>query len=318
MELRLLRSISGTVSLVRRFGSDPKPCRSFFVDKINHPMAAPPLNNVGCPTKTKLLKKNEDDFICPINLNLPVDPVVAEDGNVYERQAIEDYIKSMEGKEITSPLTRQKMGNKLTPALQTRNAIETLVENGAITGDAAEDWKKRLNAVDHKKNRLLERANAGDMRAMKQVAFNYGQGQNGFGEDRKESYNWYQKASEDGSVIGMSKVGEYLLHGIGVDKDIAQGMMYLGMAEGRGSDFAAGVLGIHLAFGPRYGVPIANKAKARKLLEKALSGDCLCKCMDAQAKQYVQKKLDELNLEFNSLATNLSESCTKSTLDGSG
>ena len=41
-------------------------------------------------------KKTVDDsaseFLCPITQELPIDPVTAEDGRVYERQAIETWL----------------------------------------------------------------------------------------------------------------------------------------------------------------------------------------------------------------------------------
>ena len=35
-----------------------------------------------------------NEFLCPITFSLPVDPVMAEDGNVYERSAIVDGSRS--------------------------------------------------------------------------------------------------------------------------------------------------------------------------------------------------------------------------------
>lgn len=55
------------------------------------------------------------DQICPITHERFVEPVVAEDGNVYERTAIEDWFaKSKEnGLIVFSPISRQPMGTKL-------------------------------------------------------------------------------------------------------------------------------------------------------------------------------------------------------------
>ena len=40
------------------------------------------------------------DFVCPITLCLPIDPVVAEDGKIYERSAI---VKWLDEKEAVAP-----------------------------------------------------------------------------------------------------------------------------------------------------------------------------------------------------------------------
>ena len=44
-----------------------------------------------------------------ITCELPVDPVVAEDGHVYERSAIEEHIRT-KGAELKSPMTGLSMG----------------------------------------------------------------------------------------------------------------------------------------------------------------------------------------------------------------
>jgi len=47
----------------------------------------------------------QDVLVCPISLQLFQDPVVAEDGHTYEREAIIEWIR-LNG---TSPLTRQTL-----------------------------------------------------------------------------------------------------------------------------------------------------------------------------------------------------------------
>ena len=54
------------------------------------------------------VEKFTTHLLCPITLELPVDPVVAEDGNVYERNAIEAQLKVR----LKSPLTNEPMGTK--------------------------------------------------------------------------------------------------------------------------------------------------------------------------------------------------------------
>lgn len=244
------------------------------------------------PTKRRK-KDPADDLICPINLNLPIDPVMAEDGRVYERSPIEQYIKSEQSKgvQLKSPITKEPMGSRVFPAIQTKNTIETLVENGVITGPAANDWKQRIKQKN-KMDDLLEKAGQGDLEAMEDAACNYDQGNNGFPEDNKQAYKWYEKAFQAGSVLGMTKIGELLVLGIGVEKNTSKGLVYLGMAEGRGSDFAAAKLGMWMADG-NHGLP-GDKAEGRRLLEKALSGQCWYECMGEEAKDEAQAKLVEI------------------------
>lgn len=59
-------------------------------------------------------------FICPITQEVMVDPVIAADGNCYERSAIEQWFMNKD----TSPMTNQRLDNKtLIPNHQLRSAI---------------------------------------------------------------------------------------------------------------------------------------------------------------------------------------------------
>jgi hypothetical protein len=59
-------------------------------------------------------------FLCPITQELMDDPVVAADGNTYERAAITQWLATHD----TSPMTNARMTHKeLTPNLAVRSAI---------------------------------------------------------------------------------------------------------------------------------------------------------------------------------------------------
>ena len=73
------------------------------------------------------------DLVCPITQELPFDPVMAEDGKIYERNAIVEWL----GRERTSPVTRARMGTRIIAAVQTKNTIDTLIKSGAIEGELA-------------------------------------------------------------------------------------------------------------------------------------------------------------------------------------
>ena len=59
------------------------------------------------------------NVLCPITLSLPIEPVMAEDGNVYELTAIQTHLNNRK----TSPVTNMAMGNKLIPAPHVTNII---------------------------------------------------------------------------------------------------------------------------------------------------------------------------------------------------
>ena len=58
---------------------------------VAHPRRndAPDDNTEQCKRFRSAIDKSINEFICPITQELPIDPVIAEDGNVYERVAIE-------------------------------------------------------------------------------------------------------------------------------------------------------------------------------------------------------------------------------------
>lgn len=90
------------------------------------------------------------EWMCPITQELPIDPVTAEDGHVYEREAIAKHIQlgCCDGASLKSPMTNLPMGDRLLSSAQARNTIEKLVRSGAITGERAAKWVERLQDED--------------------------------------------------------------------------------------------------------------------------------------------------------------------------
>jgi hypothetical protein len=73
---------------------------------------------------------------CPITHRLPVRPVVAEDGHMYERSAIEKWLQT----KSTSPLVGAEMGRTVMDSTSTRTLIQSAIENGGVADDAAATW----------------------------------------------------------------------------------------------------------------------------------------------------------------------------------
>ena len=74
---------------------------------------------------------------CPITAALPVVPVLAEDGRIYERAAIERWLS----KKAKSPLTNLPMGEHLADASgTTRPLVLSAIENGVVDDDSAAAW----------------------------------------------------------------------------------------------------------------------------------------------------------------------------------
>ena len=105
-----------------------------------------------------------EEFVCPITQELPLDPVMAEDGRVYERKAIEDWFATRQAGQLKSPVTNEEMGRRLFPAVQMRNTIRAMVESGALTGSKVDAWKARIEG-EEKVKRWREKADGGDAKA---------------------------------------------------------------------------------------------------------------------------------------------------------
>ena len=73
---------------------------------------------------------------CPISQALVVDPVMAEDGAIYERDQITKWLSSNN----RSPVTNAAMGARLVAAQATRSLVESLLESENVDDDAAAAW----------------------------------------------------------------------------------------------------------------------------------------------------------------------------------
>jgi len=205
-------------------------------------------------------------LVCAITQELPLDPVTAEDGNIYERSAIEEWLKQQQ----KSPMTNQPMGARLLPACQIRSMIETMVRSGAISGEVAESWRKRLEE-EQKVARVKEKADGGDVEAMMELAHCYDLGKHGLRTDRPQSLRWLERAAKAGSLVALRLVGGAYTYGLsGITKDAHMGLVLLTEAAAGGDSGACRILGDCYKSG-RYG-PAKSVEHARKWYERA------CKC----------------------------------------
>ena len=134
------------------------------------------------------------ELCCPITKALPVDPVAAEDGGVYEREAIERWIEE----KATSPVTNKPMGATLRPAAQVRSAVR------AVARWAGERGKKVAAQMRHEEEFRTQKqlAAGGDRDAMLGVALAYADGR-GVAKNKESAYRWALRAAEHGSVKAL-------------------------------------------------------------------------------------------------------------------
>ena len=198
-----------------------------------------------------------NEFLCPITFSLPVDPVMAEDGNVYERSAIEEWLKQQR----KSPVTNLAMGTRLLPALQVKNMIRAMVTSGALTGDKVDAWKLKLEEEEEVAE-MRRKAEAREGWAMFNLGVWYKFGQKGLAKDVAKAFEWYEKSHEAGNAGGTGCLGWCYLDGYGVPKCLARGAMLLGEAARGGSKVACDNLGRAYAAG-RWGFPKDEKMARR-------------------------------------------------------
>lgn len=213
-----------------------------------------------------------DEYLCPITCQLPVWPVVAEDGMTYDRPAIEEWFQKGQGK---SPMTNELMGTKLVDAMQARNAIERMIQKGIFKGPAAWEWTERqeeVQSIDKDARELLMRAHRGDLNALRVVAFCYRDGTRGFRKDRDKANYWYEKgAAKDDPMCVVSLGVHYLNGGVGVRKTPNRGLVWLTRAAMLGSEHGANCVGNYFADLK------TNNAEAKWWYEKSLT----CKTKDS-------------------------------------
>jgi TPR repeat protein len=211
--------------------------------------------------------------VCKITHELPIHPVTAEDGLIYEQNAIFQWFETKKGdnEPQTSPATGAVIGTKLLPAPQARNAIEALVKSGTIVGELATEWTKKLEQEKLVKEDRAK-ADAGDGDAMYSLGLWYQSGSFNLARDRAQARAWYERSAATRTPQGMAMFGFYLLNGLGGPEDIAFGLVNVTDAAGLGSDDAALLLGKAFLEG-LHGLP-KDPVRARFWIKKVVDGEC--------------------------------------------
>jgi len=232
------------------------------------------------------------EHVCPLTLGLLVDPVVAKDGQIYERSHILAWLS----RNATSPVTREPMGTELTPVPLIRNSIEKLVSSGAIEGDIAEAWQKasaKKRADETKVKETRAEAESGDGEAMYLLGRWYGLGTNGLAKDVAQASAWFERSAAARYPKGTAAFGHYLLEGLGGPQDNVFGIMNVTEAAGLGSDHAACILGNAFIKG-KFGLP-KDPVRARYWLKKIADGECAHKHLNEAGKAKAAELLRELD-----------------------
>ena len=227
-----------------------------------------------CKRYRQAIDEVAEEYVCPITAELPIDPVTAEDGRCYERCAIEEWFERQPQPQVKSPVTNEPMGKRLFPAVQVRNSLKRLVESGAISGSKADAWKKAM-AEEAEVAALRAKAEGGDTRAMRTLAFSYRDRLRGLKQDFTQAFMWYKQAADLKDVRSLTACGYAYLLGKGVKRSISRGLIMLGGAALLGSEEACGVLARANAEG-RWGFD-KNPQEATRLYREMEK----CECRDS-------------------------------------
>ena len=221
--------------------------------------------------KQKHLAAIATQYICPITLQLPTEPVKAEDGHTYEREAIEGWL----AQNATSPVTRAPMGPRLMEDYAAKNTIETLVNSGDIDDELATAWKHKLAEkllFEKEVKEMRAKAKGGDGEAMWELGRWYQFGSNGLAEDMAQARAWYERSATARDPKGMGSFGAYLLLGIGGSKETSLGLVNVTEAAHLGSELGAYLLG-EAFFKGTSGLP-KDPVRARYWLKKVVDREC--------------------------------------------
>mmetsp|Transcript_13914 Transcript_13914/g.30563 ORF Transcript_13914/g.30563 Transcript_13914/m.30563 type:complete len:340 (-) Transcript_13914:76-1095(-) len=158
-------------------------------------------------------------LLCPITQELMVDPVLAEDGHMYERRSIEEWIS----RNPVSPIFPNKRlnVNSLVAVRGMQESIQALVEAGAVDDKLSDSWtesKKDLDLTKAKKlfkeGSVMDVAKLGFPKAQGVVAEWYFNGRNGMEKDTLKCEEWARKAAEGGDGNGQFRMGYFCSKGI--------------------------------------------------------------------------------------------------------
>lgn len=191
--------------------------------------------------------KMEDECICPITLQLPTDPVTAEDGHIYERRAIEGWfavhasVCAERGKQVAkSPCNGLLMGLGLFPATNVRNTIEHAIQGGMFVGDRAESWLNRKSEAEWNKKMVTElekKAESGNKESAYALSKLHSAGEHGLKKDEKMALKWSERAATLGHAFAATQVGlAYYCGRDGLKKNLTLGMAYMHAGAVLGSE----------------------------------------------------------------------------------
>ena len=146
---------------------------------------------------------------CPISHDIPVDPVTASDGHVYEREEILRHFSFSDVDNLLSPMTRKSMDTTLTDAHHTIECIERAIEIGEIDDITASKWRIRMQTHEsnisscrQKREALIAAAaDCKDESALLRIALAHISGSFGFEKSIERCIEYLEKGAPNKMLV---------------------------------------------------------------------------------------------------------------------
>jgi TPR repeat protein len=177
---------------------------------------------------------------CALTLELMVDPVLAEDGNTYERVEILKWIatKSTSPLDPSCPLD----ASRVFPNRAVKQQIEELVASGELDDALCADYLNRKYKMSLEyaqklflEGRVKEAAELGLPVAQGLMANQCYHGCAGVAKDLNKCVEWAKKAAAGGDRLGQARLGYAYRHGEGgLEKDGAMALKWYEKAAEQG------------------------------------------------------------------------------------
>lgn len=193
-----------------------------------------------------------EHLFCPITHELPVDPVFARDGIVYERAAISQWFETSS----TSPKTNLPIGTDVVAAPQIKSTIEALAVGGTIPFAAASAWKVKAARL---------KAEQGDAAAACALARWHESGAWGLQRSKCAANALLKRCADAGSGEAAGLLARLMYTDV-AHRTKGETLLYAGAGAALGSSDAKSVLASVLTDN-KSGVPL-DWPRARRLMEE--------------------------------------------------
>ena len=194
-----------------------------------------------------------EEYVCPITMELPIDPVLCADGHCYERSAIEEHIRrNGQNGMVRSPLTNVEISAQLFPATLVRNTLSRLVEQGVLNGERVDAWKAATQQQKYDRIQfegMKISAGKGSANAMEDLGSVYEKGLYGQQKDNAKSYHWFLRGGRAGNAGSMIRAAVCHVNGTGVKRNYVRGMCMAHEAAAMGSEHACSIIAMAHASG---------------------------------------------------------------------